>query len=92
MKFGIAVLIIIVLITPAAADFMYRGNIERTGVATDTVNPPLELKWIVNLGFQTESSPVVANNVIYIGSFYGLHALDAATGVQKWVFKTNVAF
>lgn len=37
-------------------------------------------------------SPIVADGVIYIGSFGNLYAVDAKTGTQKWFLKTKGAF
>src|SRR4030095_2313499 len=37
-----------------------------------------------------ESSPAVANGVVYIGDLAGvLHAVDAATRKARWTFKTG---
>jgi outer membrane protein assembly factor BamB len=36
------------------------------------------------------SSPVVANGVLYIGSFdYNVYAFNASTGAQLWKYKTG---
>lgn len=38
----------------------------------------------------TESSPLVANGLVYIGDWNGkVHALDAATGAARWTFQTG---
>ena len=39
-----------------------------------------------------DSSPVVANSVVYIGNGSGyVHALDATTGEERWAFRTGDA-
>jgi outer membrane protein assembly factor BamB len=37
-------------------------------------------------------SPIVADGVIYLGSFGNLYAVDAKTGTQKWLLKTKSEF
>ena len=42
-------------------------------------------KWEFLTGGPIDSSPIVANGIVYFGSGdYKLYALDAATGVKKW--------
>ena len=49
-------------------------------------------KWIFSTGYSVWSSPTVQNDVLYIGSQdHNVYAIDANTGVQKWVFPTNDA-
>jgi outer membrane protein assembly factor BamB/formylglycine-generating enzyme required for sulfatase activity len=68
----------------------YRYNLQRTG---DHATRPLRafqgLKWQVPLGAQVNSSPIVADGVVYLAADDGvLRAFDAATGAEKWRFKT----
>jgi len=52
--------------------------------------PHLKLAWTAFAGLSTDSSPVVANGIVYIGSYYGsLYAFDAVTGKSKWVAPTG---
>ena len=79
------------LITPVyAADWsMFKNDISRSGYTGDTVSPPLTLKWTKDLGFETDSSPVIVNNVLYIGTTFGIHALDILSGNELWRYHTN---
>jgi outer membrane protein assembly factor BamB len=36
-------------------------------------------------------APIAADEMIYIGSFGNLYAIDAKTGIQKWFLKTRQA-
>ena len=55
-----------------------------------TTNPSTgQLLWKYTTGGLIDSSPAVANGVVYIGSNDGyVYALNAATGVQIWSFNT----
>jgi outer membrane protein assembly factor BamB len=79
------------LITPAfAADWsMFKNDVSHSGYTGDAVNAPLTLKWTKDLGFETDSSPVIVNDVLYIGSTFGIFALDAQTGRELWRYHTN---
>jgi outer membrane protein assembly factor BamB/formylglycine-generating enzyme required for sulfatase activity len=64
----------------------YRGNIRRDGVHQTTGVALLKgVKWQVPLGGPVKSSPVVVDGLVYIGGPKGFHALDAATGKEKWL-------
>jgi outer membrane protein assembly factor BamB len=84
-------LLIMLLVTPAfASDWsMFKKDTSHSGFTTDAVNPPLTVVWSFNLGFDSDSSPVVVNDVLYVGSNYGIHALDARTGRELWKTQTN---
>ena len=79
------------LIVPVfAADWsMFKNDASHSGYTADVVNPPLTLKWTKDLGFETDSSPVIVNDVLYIGTTFGIHALDAISGEEIWKFPTN---
>lgn len=48
------------------------------------------LKWAFQTGGSVESSPVVADGVVYVGSSdRNVYAIDAATGIQKWAYETG---
>ncbi len=75
--------------SPAVADNMvYLGNYDRIYAFNAITGNNL---WTVNVGIPTEtSSPVVANNVVYVGAEgFGdgstVYALNAATGAQYLV-------
>ena len=47
-------------------------------------------RWEVDLNQPIASSPVVANGTLYFGAGDRmLHALDAATGAERWAFLTT---
>lgn len=69
----------------------FRGNPALTGVAPAGA-PPAQLKllWTWEGGQQFESSPILADGVVYIGSGAGeLVAIDLATGKTKWKYTTG---
>jgi outer membrane protein assembly factor BamB len=84
-------LLLSLLITPVfAADWsMFKNDISHSGYTDDALNAPLTLKWIKDLGFETDSSPVIVNDVLYIGSTFGVFALDVKTGKEIWRFQTD---
>jgi outer membrane protein assembly factor BamB len=77
--------------TPAfAADWsVFKNDVSHSGYTDDAVNAPLNLKWTKYLGFETDSSPVIVNDILYIGATYGIFALDAKTGKELWRYPTN---
>ena len=87
----IGLLLISMLITPVyAADWsMFKNDLSHSGYTDDAVNPPLTLKWTKDIGFETDSSPVVVNDVLYIGTTFGIHALDIRSGKELWTYHTN---
>ena len=91
MRNIICLLMLSMLITPAfAADWsMFKNDASHSGYTADAVNAPLTLKWTKDLGFETDSSPVIVNDVLYIGSTFGVFALDAKTGKEIWRFQTD---
>ena len=87
----IGLLLISMVITPVyAADWsMFKNDPSHSGYTDDAVNPPLTLKWTKDIGFETDSSPVVVNDVLYIGTTFGIHALDIRSGKELWTYHTN---
>jgi outer membrane protein assembly factor BamB len=68
---------------------MFGHDPQHTGVAGESVEPPLKLLWKYNIS-AVGSSPVVSGGIVYIvtpdrdrDNDY-LHALDAATGAERW--------
>jgi len=63
----------------------YRGSIRRDGVH-DTAGLLRfnGIKWKVNLGGPIKSSPVLTAGMVYIGGPRGFHALDPASGAERW--------
>jgi outer membrane protein assembly factor BamB len=91
MKVVIYLFAIMILAAPAiASDWSQFGyDISHSGFTKDTVVPPLVLKWTANLHYNTDSSPIAVNGVIYVGSSGGVHALDAESGKEIWRSPTN---
>jgi outer membrane protein assembly factor BamB len=91
MRKILCLLLLSMLITPAfAADWnMFKNDVSHSGYTDDAVNAPLTLKWVKDLGFETDSSPVIVNDVLYIGSTFGVFALDVKTGKEIWRFQTD---
>ncbi|ALM75534.1 [protein ADP-ribosylglutamate] hydrolase [Thermococcus barophilus] len=89
----IAALIVISLVTnlTSATEWrVYKNNPQHTGVATDALEPPLELFWKFKTGGPIVSSPAVYEGILYFGSSdYYFYAIDSLTGEVKWKFKTN---
>jgi outer membrane protein assembly factor BamB len=75
-------------------DNMQRWNPFETVLGVSNVGT-LGLKWQIPLGvpssdFVLESSPAVANGVVYVGSVEGIvYALNASTGAKLWTFATG---
>ena len=71
---------------------MFRANPARTGVFPSNGPTRLnELAWKFKTDGMVNSSPAVADGVVYVGSGDRLYALDAKTGQEKWRFKTDGA-
>jgi outer membrane protein assembly factor BamB len=49
----------------------------------------LHVKWKFNVGLYEESSPAVANGVVYVPSDGPFYALNANTGVELWRYNTG---
>jgi len=49
----------------------------------------LGLKWSFPAPYYVYSSPLFVGGVVYIASVDAMHALDAATGTELWVFPIN---
>ncbi len=83
----------LVLIPFANADWtMFHADTSHSGAGTG--NPALNptLTWKYATGDWVESSPAVANNVVYIGSDdNNVYALNATNGNQLWNYTTNYA-
>jgi outer membrane protein assembly factor BamB len=73
------------------AGWMFRGNPAHTGVYDDGgIHPTGQLKWKYTTGDWVESSPAVANGIVYVGSRdHNLYALDADTGALIWKYTTG---
>src|SRR5947209_14944954 len=74
----------------AAAQAMFRGGPEHRGVY-ESPNPSLTtVAWRFKTNGRVISSPLVVNDVIYVGSTDGnLYAVDRSSGVLRWRFATK---
>ena len=82
-------------ITPLRAEdwHMFMHDLQLSGKSPDKkLKPPLQLLWQFKTGGPISASPVVANEILYIGSTDGkLYALDAKEWGIKWVFNAGSA-
>lgn len=83
----------------------YKGNAGRNGYTEKSLPPKLSLRWVVKephapmpawpvsnrLAFDRAHHPIIAGDSLYYGSTTDcqLHALDAATGQERWTFCTG---
>ncbi|MBW2622096.1 MAG: PQQ-binding-like beta-propeller repeat protein [Deltaproteobacteria bacterium] len=52
--------------------------------------PVGNVKWSIRLGTEaTESAPAVSNGILYVGGYFKIHALEAATGKVLWETDTT---
>lgn len=91
MRLVICLLLMLMFITPAfASDWsMFKKDLSHSGFTADAVNPPLTVAWTFDLGSNSDSSPIIVNDVLYVGSNFGIHAIDAKTGRELWRTHTN---
>src|SRR6266704_506585 len=69
---------------------MFRGEPELRGGALGSLPSRLQLAWSFKTGGAVESSPLVLDGKVFVGSSDGiLYALDAATGSVAWTYKTE---
>jgi outer membrane protein assembly factor BamB len=79
--------------SPAPGPALFRGDLAHTGVYRAA---PLAhfggVQWRVQTGGPVQSTPAVANGIVYVGSGDGhLYALDARTGAERWRFAAGRA-
>ena len=72
----------------------HRQNMQRWNPCEKVLNVKsvgsLGLKWSYATGGRVESSPAVANGVVYIGSWdRNVYALNASTGALLWSYATG---
>ena len=83
--------------SPFWAEF-HKQNMERWNRCEQVLNVgnvgSLSLKWTFTAGSAVESSPAVADGVVYFGSEYpdfSVYAVDTRTGAELWKYVTNGA-
>jgi outer membrane protein assembly factor BamB len=65
----------------------FRGSAARTGVTTDTLNPPLKQIWSFQTQGAIDGSPIIHNGIIYIGSRdHYVYALDGHSQRELWQY------
>lgn len=66
---------------------MWRYDLARTAnYLNGPTGLPLNLKWKYYTDWGLDTSPTIANNIIYFTTPDGLSALDANTGAFKWLY------
>jgi outer membrane protein assembly factor BamB len=70
---------------------MFRGNALHTGSYATTGPIKMKgIKWTFEAKDKIRSSPVLYNDVVYVGSHdQNLYAIDAESGLEKWRFETK---
>lgn len=70
---------------------MFMSNNQHTGKYNSlSVKSEPSVLWKVKTDGQVISSPVLVNNIVYIGSEdHKVYAIDATKGIVKWTYKTN---
>lgn len=72
----------------------FHANLKRTGEFSKTGVPQAQnaLRWSYATGGVVQSSPVVVNGILYVGSDdYNVYALNATTGALIWKYLTGGA-
>ena len=80
-----------------AADWpIFRGTATQTGVSAEALPAPLVERWKFRVGADKsgiasiESTAAIVNGVVFVGAFDDhVHALDLASGTEKWKLKTG---
>jgi eukaryotic-like serine/threonine-protein kinase len=67
----------------------FRGGYQQTGNSASPAPSALKVLWSYDAGETVESTPAIADGVVYIGGGDGeLIALDLASGAVRWRYKT----
>ena len=90
MKWLIFFMFMLLTTVTCAADWpMFGHDPQHTGVAGESVEPPLELLWKYEADHEFSASPAASGDTVYIGSLAYFYALDACTGTEKWKYKID---
>jgi outer membrane protein assembly factor BamB len=69
---------------------IFRGDARLSGVSGEVISDSLKLLWTFQTEDEIKSSPVIGNNLVYIGSTDGkVYSINLIDGQQKWVFDTG---
>lgn len=70
---------------------MFKHDAAHSGVADETVEPPLKLLWQYGTNFDISGHPTVSGGIVYFGLCDGnVYALDATTGAFKWKYQAGL--
>ena len=79
----------------AAADWpTLQQNNQRTGFTPEVIAPPYNEVWRRDIGemIDVRVQPIVADGLVLVAAYKGLHALDASGGQPRWVFRPGGLF
>ena len=69
---------------------MFHHDLTHTGHSTSTVPNTNQTLWNYTTGLDVESSPAVADGIVYVGSWDGnVYGLNASTGALIWNYTTE---
>jgi outer membrane protein assembly factor BamB len=69
---------------------IYRFNLEHTSFTPDAGPTNNTVMWAYATGNTIESSPIISNGIVYVGSFNNnVYAINAATGTLNWSYGTG---
>ena len=87
------IIVIALTVSAAGADWpMFRQDPLHNGFVQDGTLGEPQMRWATLLGESVDSSPAVADGVVYVGTSEGaLCALDAEDGGELWRYETGGA-
>jgi outer membrane protein assembly factor BamB len=77
---------------PMSTDWwpMFHHDLAHSGYSTSTAPTTNKILWTYTTGGNVDSSPAVADGVVYVGSYDGnVYALNALTGALVWKYPTG---
>jgi len=75
---------------PVSWSMFGQNTMHQRFVENCNITSNLSLSWEIKTGAAGESSPIIADGIVYFGSFgKKLHAVNLSTGKAKWIFETN---
>ncbi|MCP4753894.1 MAG: PQQ-binding-like beta-propeller repeat protein [Proteobacteria bacterium] len=63
----------------------YAGNLKHTRHIPEQAPLEGKVRWSKNFSEATDSTPAVADGILYVGEYFKIHALNASTGDSVWV-------
>ena len=70
----------------------FRGNPALTGVAKETLTPPLAVRWTVETGSAIEATAAIVDDTVYAATAEGrIMALDLKDGRRRWQTEAGAA-